>query len=739
LIGQSLGPYKIIEPLGAGGMGEVYRARDTKLDRDAAIKVLPEDFATDEDRLARFAREAKLLASLNHANIAAIYGLEDEGDTRFIAMELVEGETLADRLTRSGRIEVDEALDIARQIAEGLEAAHENGVIHRDLKPANIKVREDGTIKVLDFGLAKTMDPHVEGSPDLTKAPTRTGDAMTRAGVILGTAAYMSPEQAQGKPVDGRSDIFSFGSVLYELLSGSRAFSGDSVADVLSAVLRDDPRPLDAPASLREIVTRCLAKDPKRRFQTIQEVKAALQQATHRSDGAPASIAVLPFVNLSADPENEYFGDGLAEEIINTLAQVDGLKVIARTSAFSFKGKSQDVRHIAGALGVGHVLEGSVRRSGDRVRVTAQLIAAVDGAHAWSERFDRPMTDVFAMQDEMAGAITTALKGRLGVAPAHARQYIPNLDAYESYLSGRTYLNQFTPQAWSRAKADFDRAIHADPSYAKPHAELALGYFIRGMHGMQPMREVAPFVRAGVARALELDPTDPQPRFVLGAIELVHDYRWDEAAAHFAASMSGTHVPAHARWIYASLYLAGLGQFEESTAEMARAAEQDPLNPTWHAIWALHLLRLRPGEALEIARRTVDIDATYFLSHHSVGEAAWATGRRDEAIAAWERAHALAPWFTVTNGWLAAAYRLAGRDDRADAMLATMGPTARPFWGRVVYHLQLSELEAAADWYQRMIEERDPFALLYVSADDTKALRAHPRWGRLSELMNLPG
>jgi tetratricopeptide (TPR) repeat protein len=253
------------------------------------------------------------------------------------------------------------------------------------------------------------------------------------------------------------------------------------------------------------------------------------------------------------------------------------------------------------------------------------------------------------------------------------------------------------------------------------------------------MREVAPFVRAGAVRALELDSTDPQPRFVLGAIELAHDYQWDEAAAHFAASMSGTHVPVHARWIYASLYLAGLGRFEESTAEMARAAEQDPLNPTWHAIWALHLQRLRPEEAIEIARRSVDIDATYFLSHHSVGETAWKTGRRDEAIAALERAHALAPWFAITNGWLAAAYRLAGRNDRADELLATMGPTARPFWGRAIYHLLLSELDAAADWYQRMIDERDPFALVYACEDYAEPLRAHPRWRQLSELMKLPG
>jgi serine/threonine-protein kinase len=533
--------------------------------------------------------------------------------------------------------------------------------------------------------------------------------------------------------------VFSFGALLYELITGARAFTGDSTAQILSAVLRDDPSPFDAPPAVRQIVNHCLAKDPDRRFQTMAEVMPALEHLTRGSADAAASIAVLPFANLSADPENEYFGDGLAEEIINTLAQVDGLKVIARTSAFSFKGKPQDVRQIARTLGVSHVLEGSVRRAGDRVRVTAQLIAAADGAHAWSERFDRPMTDVFAMQDDMAGAITTALKGRLSVDRARARQHVPNIEAYEIYLSGRTHLNQFTPEAWSRAKADLDRAMRADPSYGKPHAELALAYFIRSMHFMQPMREVGPLVRAEVTRALELDPTDPQPRFVLGAIALAHDYQWEEAAEHFAESMTGPHVPGHARWIHASLYLRGLGRFEESAAEMARAAEQDPLNATWQAIWAAHLIDAnRVDAAMDVARRSIDIDPTYFLPHNMLGEASWAAGLHDEAVAAFERAHVLAPWFGIAKGWLAAAHRLNGHEDRADALLATMGPTSKPLWGRVVYHLLTSELDAAADWYERMIEERDPFALVYARTPTLEALRAHHRWPDLAARMKLP-
>ena len=711
--GTRLGPYEIESLIGSGGMGEVYKAHDGRLNRTVAIKRL---FAGDVNR---FQSEARAIAAINHPHICQIYDVGPD----YLVLEHLQGEALG------GPVPPDEAVRLASQMADALHAAHERGILHRDLKPANVMVVRQGGAphaKLLDFGVAQLTSDDVDAT-------------MTVARDIVGTPAYMSPEQATGKPLDARSDVFSFGAVLYELLAGIRAFTGESTAEILSAVLRDEPRPFAAPATLQAIVRRCLAKDPDRRFQTMADVSRALRDVTLEGAAVAASIAVLPFANLSADPENEYFGDGLAEEIINALAQVDGLKVIARTSAFSFKGKPQDVRQIARTLGVSHVLEGSVRRAGDRVRVTAQLIAAADGAHIWSDRYDRPMTDVFAMQDDMAGAITSALKGRLSVARIGVRQHLPDIGAYESYLSGRTHLNQFTPEAWSRAKADLDRAMRADSSYAKPHAELALAYFIRGMHFMQPMREVQPLVRAEVARALELDPTDPQPRFVLGAIALAHDYQWEEAAEQFAASMNGPHVPGHARWIYASLYLRGLGRFEESAGEMARAAEEDPLNATWHAIWAAHLIdALRVDEALDVARRSIEIDPTYFLTHNMLGEASWAAGLPDEALAAFERAHALAPWFGVATGWLAAIHRLAGREGVAEAFLAALGPTSKPLWGRVVYHLLTSELDAAADWYEQMIEERDPFALLYARTSAVAPLRDHHRWPTLAARMKLP-
>jgi len=406
-----LGPYEILAPIGAGGMGEVYKARDTRLDRIVAVKVSNEQFSE------RFDREARAVAALNHSGICTLH---DVGPN-YLVMEYIEGTPL------QGPLPVDQALKYAAQICDALDAAHKKGITHRDLKPANILVTASG-VKLLDFGLAQ-VEP-----------PSKSGDAthsidLTQAGTILGTAAYVSPEQAEGKSVDARSDIFSLGIVLYEMLTGRRAFDGDSVIAIVAAILYKEPAVLDAPPALRSIVARCLCKSPADRFQSVTELRAALESAaTVRPDGKQPSIAVLPFANMSADKENEYFSDGLAEEIINVLAHIPGLKVIARTSAFAFRGKEQDIRKIAESLGVRTILEGSVRRAGNRIRVTAQLISAEDGSHLWSERYDREMEDIFAIQDETAAAIAAALKTKLAVQPEASRQYTPNLAAYHAVL-----------------------------------------------------------------------------------------------------------------------------------------------------------------------------------------------------------------------------------------------------------------------------------------------------------------
>jgi len=508
---------------------------------------------------------------------------------------------------------------------------------------------------------------------------------------------------------------------------------------VLVAVVQATPKPFQAPPALQHLVMRCLAKDPAARFQSMTEVRQALERVTVESGDLHNSIAVLPFASLSEGRENEYFGDGLAEEIINALANVGGLKVIARTSAFSFKGRNQDVRNIAQALGVKNILDGSVRRSGDRLRVTAQLISAADGTPLWSERYDRSVRDVFDMQDEIAQAITTALKGRLTPAATGTRHYTPGMTAYETFLTGRAHLVQFTPDSWNRAKSYFTQAIALDPGFADPHAELALGCFIGGMHGYQPMRDAAVLVRAEALRALELNPSDPRPRFLLGAVALVHDYDWEAAKAHFDASMGEANVSPYARWIHATLYLRGLGRFDESAAEMGRVVEMDPLNATWHGILSAHLADAgRYAEAIEAGRTGTTLEPGYFLAHHLLGEAYWAAGRIDEAIASFERAADLAPDSVLPTSWLAVIRRLRGDVAGAEQLIAGVPQDQDPMlWGRVTYALMGGDIDEAAHWFGEMIERRDPFVLIYLRSRALQRLREHPRWPELAAQMHL--
>ncbi len=466
-IPASIAHYKLTSKLGAGGMGEVYRATDTRLDREVAIKILPDALAMDRERLARFTREAKVLASLNHPNIATIFGVEEGA----LVMELIEGDTLVERIAK-GPIPVEDALRIAEQIADALEYAHQRGIIHRDLKPANVKAAS--RVKVLDFGLAKVHQA-VESNTTISGA--------TQAGIILGTVAYMSPEQAACKPVDARSDIFSFGVLLYEMLSGKRAFSESSPISTMAAVLHKEPRPLreiapQVSADLESIVTRCMAKDPSARFSGMGTLKLALQelaQPAARFSETP-SIAVLPFANLSADKENEYFSDGLAEEILIALSQVEGLRVAARSSSFSFKGKKTEMGEIASKLRVANILDGSVRRAGNRVRVTVQLVDAKNGFQLWSERYDRQMEDIFAVQDEIARAIADQLKVTLGAGVKPATQ---NLEAYDLYLKGRHLCSQRSPSTVALGMKCFQQALELDPGFALAWSGLADCYGIR--------------------------------------------------------------------------------------------------------------------------------------------------------------------------------------------------------------------------------------------------------------------
>ena len=591
-VGDKLGPYEILAPIGSGGMGDVWKARDRRLDRIVAIKQM------EGRHSARFQQEARAIAALNHPNICTLHDIGPD----YLVMEYVEGKPLW------GPLRMEEALKLALQIAAALEEAHRRGILHRDLKPGNILVSEKGTAKLLDFGLAKLM---TNPETDVTK---------TTEGAVVGTAAYMAPEQAEGKPLDERSDIFSFGAVLYEMLSGKRAFEGNSTAQVLSAVLRDDPLPLQAPAEVQHIVKRCLAKQPRDRFLNMGELTVALEQVNRLNTSAKAvdrqpSIAVLPFANMSADKENEYFSDGLAEEILNLLTKIPGLKVIARTSAFSFRGKEQDIRKIAETLGVSHVLEGSVRRAGNRLRVTAQLIHAADGTHLWSERYDRDMTDIFAIQDEIGQAISEALKVRL--AP---RTRTVNIEAYQNYLKGQYYRARYTAESLAKAKECFEQALAIDPNYAPAYSGLAAYYYVLAALGMKPAGDVAPLAKSAAEKALAIDPANGEAHSVLGIVAAACDYDWKAADTHFRQAMAAEPVPPLVRYRYVMYYLLPLGRVADAMEQSRLGLETDPLSMILHFGMASSMYYAKQYlETIEYARRALEIDANFYLIWLAMG------------------------------------------------------------------------------------------------------------------------
>ena len=756
-IGTRLGPYEIVAALGAGGMGEVYKATDTNLCRQVAIKILPDAFAQDPDRVVRFEREAKTLASLNHPNIAIIHGLERSQGTYALVMELVEGEDLSQRIAR-GPIPVDEALPIAKQIAEALEAAHEQGIIHRDLKPANIKVTPDGVVKVLDFGLAKLAGPAEAGPsvqqgvgagfsrPD-TLSPTITSPAMvTGVGMLIGTAAYMSPEQAQGQPLDARSDVFSFGAVLYEMLSGQRAFPGGSTLGVLNAVVRDEPLPIQAPPWLMAIVKRCLAKQPGERFQGMAEVKLALERAglgpVGDAAGARPSIAVLPFTNLSADKDNEYFSDGLAEEILNALTQLPGLRVIARTSAFRFRGE-QELRRVGAALQVGLVLEGSVRRAGNRIRVSAQLIQVADESQLWSERYDRELRDVFDIQDEIAQAIVEKLKLKLGGKAGQplVKRYTENPEAHSFYLKGNFHLYRSSSEGIEKGREYLEKAVALEPGYAPAWVQLADYHIKRSVCAVAPPREELPKALEAARKAVAADEALAEGHAVFGVWEAFGGFHWEQALSRLDTALRLNPASPRSRFWH-GIVLCGLRRVKESLAEMHHAVELDPLSALFHAYLAnLYIWDGQYERAAEHGRQALEIDAEYGMGMAALGEAYSHLGRLEEGIAILERARQALPGDFWPTAFLGCAYVRAGRQSDVERLLAELEEKRRR---RYVSSATVAVVAAAAGetdgcfgYLETAVRERDPNLTHLAPSPQLQALRADPRYQDILARMNL--
>jgi len=644
--GSRIGNYEVVTQQGAGGMGEVYRARDIRLDRTVAIKSLPPGVAADPERLARFEREAKLLASLNHPNIAGIYGLEDVAGSPYLVLEFVEGETLAQRLSR-GPLSPRETLDVGGRIASGIEAAHARGIVHRDLKPGNIMLTSSGDVKVLDFGLAKGGAAEAGSASDLAASPTLALSA-TGQGIILGTAPYMSPEQARGKLVDRRADVWAFGCVLFECLAGHPAFQGETVSDVIARILEREPDWRDLPESVpprfQELIQRCLTKDVAERPRDIGDLRRELGTIAQRMSSPgerPAaaelpSLAVLYFENLSSDSESEYFCAGITEDILTDLSKIKGLRVASRNAVARYRGAPADLPRVASDLGVKSVLEGSVRRSGDRVRITAQLINAANGFHLWAERYDRTLADVFAVQEEIAKSIAEAL--RVALTPAESESLVKdrpdNVRAYDLYLRGRQRYGSYTVEALREALDLFQEAIAIDPDYALAWAGVADCY--GQMLQYEMAKDPGEATRLGLQaarRAIAINPRLAEAhKSEALVLRFTGDLAGSKAALRRALDANPRFVPALINLSVEAVSGADLAGTERFIRRALEIDAQDPFAITWLA----QLLKWtrREEQAIETARglRKLSDDPFYITAVYALQ--AWTHLDRGDLAAA---------------------------------------------------------------------------------------------------------
>jgi TolB-like protein/Tfp pilus assembly protein PilF len=737
-IGRQLGSYRVLSLLGAGGMGEVYRARDTKLNRDVALKVLPAAFALDADRLERFRREARAVASLNHPHIVTVYSIEEHDLGPFITMELVEGRSL-DQTMAGGGLSLARFFDIAIALADALSAAHRKHIIHRDLKPANVMVTDDGNVKVLDFGLARTVDPDVVR---LGEADTSLG--LTAAGTIVGTMPYMSPEQIEATPLDHRTDLFSLGIILYELATGERPFRGDSTAGLISSILKDHPEPVgerrpDLPGGVCRLVGRCLEKRRGDRIQTADEVLAELKaqrRAWESGTGAAgraapdiasppaeraASIAVLAFADMSAAKDQDWFCDGIAEEILNALTPLEGLRVAARTSAFSFKGKSDDLRTIGEKLRVSTVLEGSVRRAGDRLRITTRLSDAATGFQLWSERYDRELKDIFDVQDEIAKAIAERLRVTLagGKDDRLVEQGTANIEAYQLYLKGRALIDR----RGASVPAGLDllrKAVELDPGYSLAWAGVADALTVMAYSGAAPGAESKSAAIAAARRSIELNPESAVSHAALACATLLYENNRAMAKQEFERALQLSPDYAMGRCWYANFYLNwARGDFEQGIAECRRALDNDPLSAYVTMTLGVGLFTAgRLDEAIDTCRRAVQLDSESFVARWALGIALGLARRFEEAAATLDAAAGMSGRHPLALVALAGIFGLGGKAAEAAALhRELMDRRAR---GHVAAtHLALTaeaagEREEAIAFARRAWDQREPPFILWA-------------------------
>jgi serine/threonine-protein kinase len=702
--------YLVERELGQGGMATVYLAEDLRHHRPIALKVLLPDLAASVG-IERFLREIEIAAALTHPHILPLHDSGQADGLVYYVMPYVEGESLRDRLERERRIPVADAVGIAREVVSALDYAHRHGVVHRDIKPENIMLYE-GLALVTDFGIALGLSSGGSGR-------------LTTAGIAIGTPAYMSPEQAMGDPVDARSDLYSLGCVLYEMLAGAPPFTGESAMAITAQKLVDPVPPLrashaDVPAWLEGVALKTLTRDPAGRYQSAAELGEALELANAGTGAAgsaaaaPAakaqpSIAVLPFANMSAEPDNEFFSDGIAEELMNALSKLEGLHVVARASAFTFKGKNEDVREIGRRLGVSTVLEGSVRKAGNRVRVNAELINVQDGYRLWSERFDRQLDDVFAIQDEIAGAIARVLEAKLLGAPAAVtgEGRVPgDAKAYECYLRGRHQWNKRTESGLTRGIEDFEKAIALDARYAPAYAGLADSHVMLGIYGLLPPDVAMPKAKLAAQHALDVDASLAEAHASLGCVLAVYDWDWPAADAAFrrAIALNPQYATAH-QW-YAMNCLVPQGRFPEARAQFQQAQLLDPLSLTLNcSIGLAEFFARNYDAAVEKLREAVEIDENFGTAQFFLGQVYAQLGRHEEAAAVLERAIGLSERSPETVAALARAHAVAGRREEATRLLASLVRRSEDAYVSPALiadvHLGLGEREEGLAWLEK--------------------------------------
>ena len=746
-IKSGLGTRYVIErELGRGGMATVYLAHDQKHGRRVAVKVLRPELASSIGP-ERFLREIQTAARLTHPHILPLHDSGEAEGLLYYVMPYIEGESLRGRLQRDRRLDLDRALQLGREVADALDYAHQHGVVHRDIKPENILIA-NGQAVVADFGIARAVSDGAE--------------LVTGAGMSIGTPMYMSPEQVEGSPtLDGRSDIYSLGCVLFEALTGLPPFQCRSTQAILVRRLVEGPPPLrtlnpEIPAAVEAAISRALAREPTDRFATAAGLSTALTDAAKDARGpaavasgpqaaAETSVAVLPFVNLSSDPENEYFSDGMTDEVINALARVPGLRVPARTSCFMFKGKNVDVRQIGERLNVRTLLEGSLRKAGDRIRLTVQLINVSDGYQLWSRTYERTLADVFALQDDLTRAIVSELTSRVVLTPSTPVVRVASevTEAYTLYLQGCWFRSKQTSEGFRTAVDYFSRATECDPTYAMSYAQLAYCHAILGFDtlGTVPPREAMPRAQAAVSRALELDPLLPEAHGARAVIATVYDWDWNLAEREFERGLS-LGARSSAFHIWHAMFLIAVGRLDESQQVVTSALALDPLHLTLHlTLGRTHLFGRRYEEALARFRATLEMEPLYVPTIWEIGRVYYLMGRYSESAAVLEEGMRLTGRTPGLLMYAGSAYAMLGEREMAWGIAAEIRAISERCYLSPLHEAHvlgaLGEREAADKLIDRAYELRSGW-LMFARVDPIwDPLRDQPHFVALLKRLKL--